>query len=190
MGNKLMKTVQASALAAVASLGMIHSAHAGGNNVIGAVIGAGAGTMIGRELGGREGAIIGAAVGAALGTVVATERHHTQPVYVQPAPVYQAPVAYPVPPVYQAPVVYPALPVYQSQPIYQGPRTYYPPVLVAPGPVYRVPQTVVYAPPAVVMQPGWGRGHHHQHGGYDRGVQAGQNYGYGSDRGHGNPYRY
>lgn len=190
MGNKLINTVQASALVAVASLGMIQSAQAGGNAVIGAVIGAGAGTMIGGEIAGRQGAIIGAAVGAALGTVVATERHHGQAVYRQPAPVYQAPVVYPVAPVYQAPVVYPSPPVYQSPPVYYRPRPYDPPVLVAPGPVYRAPQAVVYAPPLVVVQPGWGRGHHHQGGDHDRGFHAGQNQGYGTDRGHGNPYRY
>jgi hypothetical protein len=180
MGNKLMKTVQASALVAAASLGMIQSAHAGGNQILGAVIGAGAGTMIGREMAGREGAIIGAAVGAALGVGVTSGHHRSQPVYVQPAPVYQAPL------VYQAPVVYPAPPIYHAPPVYHAPRPHNPPIIFMPGPVYRAPQTVVYAPPPVVVQPGWSNGHHGHHGGRDRGFQGG----HGSDRGHGNPYRY
>jgi hypothetical protein len=179
MGNKLIKTVQVSALVAVAGLGMIASANAGGNNVIGAVIGAGAGTVIGGELGGRNGAIIGAAVGAALGTVVATDHRHAQPVvvYPAPAPVYQpAPVYYPAP-MYQPAPVYQPGPVFQAPPVFRGGQTY-PPIVVAPGPVYRPPQTIVYAPPAIVVQPGWNyghghHGHHGRHGGYEQRFEGG-----------------
>ena len=53
-----IKSVKLGAVAAVASLGLMQSAHAGNDAVFGAVIGAGAGSMIGGQIGGRDGAIV------------------------------------------------------------------------------------------------------------------------------------
>jgi hypothetical protein len=164
MGKVMIKSVQASALVAVLGLATIQGAQARGSEVLGAVVGAGAGSMIGREIGGREGAIVGAAIGAAVGVGVAGDSRYGHPVVVQPAPVYQGPVVYPAP-------------VYQT-PVYQAPRPYYPPVVVMPGPVIRPPQTVVYAPPPVYVQPGWHHGHHGHHYGHGGGFQQRDPYRY------------
>jgi hypothetical protein len=164
MGKVMFKTVQAGALVAILGLTTIQSAQARGSEVLGAVIGAGAGSMIGREIGGRDGAIVGAAIGAAVGVGVAADHRYGQPVVVQPAPMVQGPVFYPAP-------------VYQT-PVYQAPRPYYPPVVVMPGPAIRPPQTVIYAPAPVYVQPGWHHGHH------------GHRYGYGGGFQQRDPYRY
>jgi Glycine zipper len=83
MKTSLNKFLAVSALVAASSLTLLESAHAGGRQILGAVIGAGAGSVIGQEIGGREGAIVGAVLGAAIGSTV-TARH--DPVVVYPHP--------------------------------------------------------------------------------------------------------
>jgi osmotically inducible lipoprotein OsmB len=54
----------------------------------GALIGGGSGALVGGALGGRRGALAGAGIGAAGGAIVGAATT-PQPVYAQPAPVYE-----------------------------------------------------------------------------------------------------
>ncbi len=99
MKSPLTKVLLSCALVAASTFASMQSAHAGGRQILGAVIGAGAGSVIGQEVGGREGAIVGAVLGAAIGSTVAA-RH--DPVVVYPHPP-GGPVRYEREPWYQQP---------------------------------------------------------------------------------------
>lgn len=125
--------VVAAITATVATATLSTQASAGGDPVLGALVGAGIGAAIGHNINGPHGAWVGGALGAVTGASIVANSggyydrgYYGRSTYYEPAPAYYGPsVSYYAPaPVYYGPpaVVYRSAPVYvrSYQPRYVG----------------------------------------------------------------------